>query len=106
MLLKIGTEQLPNILPVTLVHTGGEKSLVAGLRALSLGYLMLPLLPEGVTVRLAHVVQDATGQDHGGHHVQSTVIPFAQTLPTCSQLEQSLLGCLQNSAKLMIKVLL
>lgn len=71
---------------MTLVHAGGEKLLVAGLRALSLSYLILPLLPEGVTVRLAHVVQDAAGQDHGGHHVESTVVPLAQTLPARSQL--------------------
>lgn len=86
MLLKVGTKQLSNFFPVALVHTGGEKLLVVGLRALSLGYLMLPLLSEGVTVRLAHVVQDAAGQDHGGHNVESTVVPLAQTLPAGSQL--------------------
>lgn len=91
---------------MTLVHTGGEKLFVAGLRALSLSYLVLPLLLEGVTVGLAHVVQDAAGQDHGGHYVQSTVIPFTQTLPACSEPQQSLLRCLQRSAKLLIKVLL
>lgn len=91
---------------MTLVHTGGEKLPVAGLGALGLGYLMLPLLLEGVAMGLAHVVQDAAGQDHGGHHVESTVIPLAQTLPARSQPQQSLLGRLQRSAKLLIEVLL
>lgn len=106
LLLKIGTKQLPNFLPGTLIHTGAQELLVAGLRALRLSHLMLPLLPEGVAVQLAHVVQDAAGQYHGGNHVESTVVPLAQTLPARSQFEQRLLRCLQRSAQLLIKALL
>lgn len=65
---------------------------MAGLRALRLGHLHLPLRLEGVPMRLTHVVENAAGQDHGGHHVQPTVVPLAQTLPARPQPQQRLLG--------------
>lgn len=103
---KVVTEKLPDLLSLTVVHTGGEELLVAGLRTLCLDHLHLPLLLVGVTVGFTHVVQDAASQDHGGHHVQSTVVPLAQTLPACPQPQQGLLGHTERSAESLIKELL
>ena len=89
---KIVTEEVPDLLTLTLLHTGWRELLVAGLWALWLGHLRQPLHHEGVTVGLAYVVQNAAGQDHSGHHVQSTVVPLAQTLPACPQSQQRLIG--------------
>lgn len=59
MLFEIVTEELSDLLSMTLVRAGREEQLVAGLRALRLGHLHLPLRLEVVPVGLAHVVQDA-----------------------------------------------
>lgn len=76
---------------------------MSGLWALRLGHLRLPLCLEGVAVGFAHVVQNAACQNHGGHHVQSAVVPLAQTLPACPQPQKCLLGGAQRSAEPSIK---
>lgn len=104
--LEVVTEEASDLLCITLVHAGGEECLVSGLRTLRLRDLHLPVGFEGVSVGLAHVVQDAAGQDHGGHHVQPAVVPFAQTLPARPQLQQRLLRHTQRSVELPVKQLL
>lgn len=79
--MKIVTEESSDLLSVTLVHAGDVEQLVFGLGALCPGHLYLPLCFEGIPVGLAHVMQNAAGQDHRGHHVQSAVVPLAEALP-------------------------
>lgn len=58
---------------------------VTRLGVLSLGHLAMPFPPEQISMGLTHVMQDAAGQDHGGHHVQAAVVPLAQALPVRPQ---------------------
>lgn len=76
------------------------------LRALGLSHFNLPLGFESIPMGLAHVVQNAASQDHGGHHVQPAVVPLAKALPASSQPQQRLLRHAQRSVELLIKHLL
>lgn len=77
LLFKVLAEEASDLLCRTLVCTGCDELPVAGLRALRLDHLCLPGLFEGIPMGLAHIVQDAAGEDHGGNHVQAAVVPLA-----------------------------
>lgn len=104
--LEIVTEEAADLLSITLVHAGRGQGSVTGLGVLGLTHLPLPLCFEGVPARLAHVVQNAAGQNHGGHHIQAAVVPLAQALPARPEPQQRLLRGPQRSAEALIEQLL
>lgn len=106
LLLEIVTEEASDLLSITLVHAGRSQGFVAGLGVLCLTHLHLPLCFEDISVGLAHVVQNAAGQHHGGHHVQPAVVPLTQALPARPEPQQRLLRGTQRSAEAPVEQLL
>lgn len=103
LLLEILAEEASDLLCRTLVPTGCHELPVAGLRALRLDHLRLPRLFEGIPVGLAHVVQNAACEDHGGNHVQAAVVPLAQALPARPQPQKRLFWYTQRFSETVVK---